>query len=195
MTDLTIQPLTTVTWPSFADLAARNNGVWNGCWCTSFHPRDAHKGTGPEASCAYKQQLVEAGRAHAAMVFDGDTAVGWCQYGSPEELPSISHRKEYEAHLDALPDYRITCFFIEKGHRRQGVAAIALGGALELISGAGGGVVEAYPYDTNVKRISASFLYNGTRSLFENAGFTYQRRKGKNHCVMRTTVPATPPPR
>jgi len=137
------------------------------------------------------------GRAHAALVFDGDTAVGWCEYGTPDELPSIYHRKEYLAGIDALPDYRITCFFIEKGHRRQGVSAIALAGALELIAAAGGGVVEAYPHDTQGKKVSASFLYNGTRSLFEDAGFTYLRPKGKSNCVMSTTIaPSKPrPPR
>ncbi len=35
---------------------------------------------------------------------------------------------------------------------------------------------------------SASFLYNGTRSLFERAGFSYDRPKGKNHCVMSKQV-------
>ena len=32
-------------------------------------------------------------------------------------------------------------------------------------------------------------LYNGTRTLFERAGFTYVRPKGAENCVMRTTVP------
>src|SRR5690348_16296267 len=36
---------------------------------------------------------------------------------------------------------------------------------LRLIAQAGGGVVEAYPRDTGGRKISASFLYNGTRSL------------------------------
>jgi hypothetical protein len=49
--------------------------------------------------------------------------------------------------------------------------------------------VEAYPQDTAGKKISASFLYSATRSTFEKAGFGYQRPKGKNHCVMRKTVP------
>jgi hypothetical protein len=52
-----------------------------------------------------------------------------------------------------------------------------------------GGVVEAYPQDTAGKKISASFLCSATRSTFEKAGFGYERPKGKNHCVMRTTVP------
>jgi len=37
----------------------------------------------------YKARLVREDAAHAALVFDGETAVGWCQYGSPEELPGI----------------------------------------------------------------------------------------------------------
>jgi hypothetical protein len=49
-------------------------------------------------------------------------------------------------------------------------------------------VVEGYPQDTQGKKVSASFLYSVTRSLFEDAGFSYDRPKGTNHCVMRTTV-------
>jgi hypothetical protein len=32
------------------------------------------------------------------------------------------------------------------------------------------------------------YLYDGTRSPFERAGFGYERSKGKNHCVMRRTI-------
>jgi hypothetical protein len=42
------------------------------------------------------------------VVFDGEVAVAWCQYGTPEELPGIYHRKEYEAGLERVPDYRLT---------------------------------------------------------------------------------------
>ena len=109
---------------------------------------------------AAKEHRVRAGRAHAALVVDQEGfAQGWCQYGSPEELPNIYHRKEYEAGLDELPDYRLTCFFVDKKYRRKGVAGIALQGALHLIAQAGGGTVEAYPQETEAgQRVSASFL-------------------------------------
>jgi hypothetical protein len=61
----------------------------------------------------------------------------------------------------------------------------------DLIAEAGGGVVEGYPQDTQGKKVSASFLSNATRSLFEQAGFEYERTKGKNHCVMRTKIALT----
>jgi GNAT superfamily N-acetyltransferase len=188
MAPFTVRPLRPDTWEAFARLAERHNGVWGGCWCLAFHPKFPERGQSPEGNRALKQRLVGEGRAHAAVVFDGDRAVGWCQYGTPEELPTITHRKEYEAGLVAPADYRLTCFFVDRDYRRAGVAAVALRGALDLIAQAGGGVVEAYPYDIQGKKVSASFLYNGTRSLFEQAGFVYERPKGKNHCVMRTTV-------
>lgn len=34
------------------------------------------------------------------------------------------------------------------------------------------------------KKISPSFLYNLTRDVYEQAGFTYERPKGKGNCVM-----------
>ncbi len=186
--ELTVRPLTPETWAAFADLAERHNGVWGGCWCTFFHTLHGEKTFEAADNRTLKERLVAEGRAHAALVFDGDVAVGWCEYGAPQELPNINHRKEYEAGLSEPPDYRLTCFFIDRRYRRQGVSAVALRGALELIAQAGGGVVEAYPQDTAGKQITASFLYNGTRSLFEQAGFAYSRPKGKNHCVMSTTV-------
>ena len=189
MSEYTVKPLGPDTWDDFARLAERHNGVWGGCWCTWFHPDCPEKKEGAEATRALKQRLVTGGEAHAALVFDGDAAVGWCQYGSPQELPKIYHRKEYEAGLVRAPDYRLTCFFVDKAYRHQGVSAAALRGALELIAEAGGGVVEGYPQDTQGEKVSASFLYNGTRHLFEEAGFTYERPKGKNHCVMTITVP------
>jgi GNAT superfamily N-acetyltransferase len=187
----TIKPLDPDTWEDFAQLAGRHNGVWNGCWCTWFHATPAERG-GPERTAqsnrALKERLVSERHAHAALVYDGDLAVAWCQYGSPAELPNIKHRKEYEASLGRLPDYRLTCFFVDRKYRRTGVAGVALAGAVQLIGQAGGGVVEAYPQDTGGQKTSASFLYSATRSLFEQAGFSYVRGSGKNHCVMRRVV-------
>ena len=187
MSDYTVKALGSDTWDAFARLAERHNGVFGGCWCTWFHTFHAEKTFTAEGNRALKERLVSEGRAHAALVFEGDEAVAWCEYGSPEELPNIYHRKQYEAELDRLPDYRITCIFVDKKYRRKGLTAVALRGALDLISQAGGGVVERYPHDTDGQKVSV--LYNGTRSLFEQAGFSYVRPKGTKNCVMRTEIP------
>lgn len=186
MNDYPVKPLTPETWEAFARMAERHNGVFGGCWCTWFQTMPAEKERTYDGNRSLKQRLVEEGRAHAALVFDGDEAVAWCEYGSPEELPNIYHRKQYDAELDVLPDYRITCIFVDKKYRRSGLTEVALRGALELISEAGGGVVEGYPHDTHGTK--QSVLYNGTRTLFERVGFSYVRPKGLKNCVMRTEV-------
>jgi hypothetical protein len=186
MNDYTVRALAPDTWDAYARMMERHNGVFGGCWCTWFHTMHEDKTFTAEDNRSLKQRLVEEGRAHAALVLDGDEAVAWAQYGSPDELPNIYHRKQYDAETDRLPDYRITCIFVDKKYRRKTVSAVALQGALDLISQAGGGVVEGYPHDNDGKKVSV--LYNGTRSLFENAGFSYVRPKGTRNCVMRTEV-------
>ena len=182
-----VRPLEADTWGAFAEMVERHNGVFGGCWCTWFHTMSADKERTYDVNRSLKQRLVDEGRAHAALVLDGTEAVAWAQYGSPEELPNIYHRKQYDETLDVLPDYRVTCIFVDKKHRRNGVTELALRGALDLIGQAGGGVVEGYPHDTTDGR-KVSVLYDGTRALYERAGFSYVRAKGLRNCVMRTTV-------
>ena len=81
----TIKALSPDTWDAFADLAERHNGVWNGCWCTWFITTYAEKDHTADGNRALKKRRVEEGTNHAALVFDGDRAVAWCEYGTPEE--------------------------------------------------------------------------------------------------------------
>ena len=191
MGEYQIRALTGDTWDAFAALCERNGGGgFGGCWCCYFH-----NATSPERRAAggddwrgYKERLVREDGAHAALVFDGDDAIGWCQYGSPAELPGITHQKEVAASGLPPADYRLGCFFVDRRYRGNGVSAAALAGALRLIAEQGGGVVEAYPYDTGDKKVSSTFLYNSTRETCERAGFSYELPKGKNHCIMRKVV-------
>lgn len=191
--ELEIVALEPATWDLFAGLVERQGGLFGGCWCVWFH-RGA--GEGPEEAednRARKKRHVDEGVAHAALVVHDGEAIAWAEYGTPEELPNIHHRKQYLAEQDVVPDYRVTCIQVDKRYRGQGLSHVALQGALDLIAAAGGGVVEGYPHIVGEKRMSASFLYNGTRELYEAAGFEFIRPKGLKNTVMRRTVgPATP---
>jgi GNAT superfamily N-acetyltransferase len=181
----TIRPLDESTWDAFAALVEANNGVFGGCWCIGFH-EDGKLHPGYEAHRQRKLERVQRGEAHAALVFAGDDCVGWCQFGSPSELPRIKSLKEYEKGLADLPDWRIACNFVGKGHRRKGVATAGLEGALDLIAGLGGGVVEGYPEAGDA--VPAGFLFNGALSTYEKLGFARDRQIGKHRWVVRKTV-------
>ena len=179
-----VKALSATTWPDFAQLVEKHNGVWGGCWCMSFHA----EGVGTGRTRSDKKRRVREGHAHAALVYDGATCVGWCQFGPTDELPRIKHKRAYTAGLTKLPAWRITCFFVDRDYRRSGVAAAALKGALSEITRLGGGTVESYPEDAQGRSVSGSFLHNATVSMFERHGFRRVRPLGKNHWVVTRTV-------
>jgi hypothetical protein len=184
---LVVRALGVDTWPAFARLVEANNGVWGGCWCMGFHVK-LGKGRTAAQNRADKMQRVREGRTHAALVFDGDECLGWCQFGAPDELPEIKSRRRYEADLVTLPDWRVTCFFTGKGQRRRGVADAALGGALIDIAGHGGGTVEGYPEETDDRTVPGSFLHTGPMSAFEHRGFTRTRQISPHRWVVTRVV-------
>jgi len=189
MSKFTTKALDSTTWPDFSGLVEANNGVWGGCWCMWYHTKEKGVSDSPESKRKAKECLVREGRAHASLVFDGANCVGWCQFGSPQELPRIHNERAYLATDPALPDWRITCFFSGKGYRGKGVASAALEGAIAQIRRMGGGRIEGYPEDIEGRKASPAFLFNGALSTFERHGFKRSRLIGKNKWVVTRTVP------
>ncbi len=182
---LTVAPLDGSTWDAFAELVERNNGIFGGCWCIGFHPERGQRVDNRTA----KEDRVRTGRAHASLVLDEHgVAQGWCQYGSPAELPNIKHRRAYDTDAPALPEWRITCFYVDKKHRGQGIARAALEGALDQIARAGGGLVEAIPEVTAGREAQGRFLCSATVELFEQFGFARGRQLGKHAWLVSKAV-------
>ena len=121
MTGFRIKPMDGTTWPDFARLAKSHNGVWGGCWCMAFHG----EGVGRNKTAAQNRSENECrdgeGHAHAALVYQGPTCIGWCHFGPTDELPRIKRRSAHLHGLSVAPDCRITCFFVDSQYRRRGV--------------------------------------------------------------------------
>jgi len=180
----TTRQLTAETWDDFAELVEANNGVWGGCWCMGSHPEGL--GEGREAHRVAKLAHTTRGTVHQVLVYDGDACVGWCQYGTPAELPNIKNRAAYDREATTAPDWRIGCIFTGSKHRGRGVARAAVAGALEAIRAVGGGIVEAYPEQT-VERTPqrGAYLHTGPEELYADFGFVRDRKIAKWRWVMR----------
>jgi len=181
-----IKALDSSTWEAFAELAENSDGFPSGCWCMGFHPEGVGKNTTAALNRERKLARVRAGTTHAALVFEGPTCVGWCQFGSPDELPRIKNRAAYEQSATTPPDWRIACFYVRRGLRRRGVSKDALAGALELIAGLGGGLVEGYPEPA--ESVPAGFLFHGALATYEQLGFVRDRLIGKHRWVVTRSV-------
>lgn len=187
----TARALSEKTWKDFEGLFARYNGVQAGCWCMFYHREGPIHAPSEEERTERNRQdhraWVGEGRAHGVLVYEGGEAIGWCQFGPRKELPRLERGRTYRA-LDLPPSrgalWRITCFFVDRPHRRQGVAEFALGEALREIRRMGGGTVEAFPA-THGRAVAIWF---GTVGMFEAQGFRDVGPFGKSHRLMRRTL-------
>jgi GNAT superfamily N-acetyltransferase len=185
----TIVPLGPSTWDPFAELIERNRGIFGGCWCIGYHPecgqRIDHRAT--------KRERVMADAAHAALVLDADgLCQAWAQYGSPEELAGIKHKRAYDKEPPPLPDWRLTCVYVDPKHRGQGLARFAVEGALDLVASAVGGSVEAISETTVGRSAQGRFLFTATAELLEDLGFARVRQVGKHAWILTRTVAPAP---
>jgi len=190
--DFTVKELSSSTWADFERLAMKQGH----CWCMYYQRPSPVRGKFSTAERGKmnkkaKEMLVRQGRSHAALVYDGKIPVGWCQYGPRDELPRIDARRNYKK-MDPVPRdkklWRITCFFVDKDYRGQGVARTALRGALESIRKQGGGIVEAYPVvSKNLSKV-AEWMWFGSPSMFRRERFKQVARLGTSYHMMRRTI-------
>ncbi len=186
--DLTVRELDASTWDAFAELVERNNGIFGGCWCIGWHPECGRRGISHRD---VKEQRVRSGGAHAALVLDtASRAQGWAQYGSPQELPNIKHRRRYDQEPPPVPDWRIACVYVDRRHRGQGVARVALEGALDSIARQGGGRVEAISETTAGREAQGRFLFSGTVELFDQYDFDRVRQVGMHAWIVQRVLAA-----
>ncbi len=180
-----VRPLDPTTWGDFAELVERNGGIYGGCWCIVHHPEYERGRSDPRT---LKEELVRTGHAHAAVVFDeNNLAQGWCQFGLRDELV-LRHRRIYDQVPPPVARWRIACIFVDRRHRGQGVARVALAGAIELIAQAGGGRVEVISEVTVGRKAQDRFLFSATAELFEEFGFSRIRQVGKHAWTLGRSV-------
>lgn len=189
--DLTTRELSEDTWKDFEQLFLKYGGVQAGCWCMYYQRAGPTPGKTMkervENNHYEKRQLVFGGKAHGILAYSSGRAVGWCQFGQAVELPRIDGSRNYKNLRPSRPRkplWRITCFFVDKGFRRSGVASLTLGSALDAIRRQGGGVVEAYP----VTKKNAVNIWFGTETMFREQGFKVIGRLGNSGLLMRLIV-------
>ena len=192
MITYTTKELGPETWPDFEKLAPQQGE----CWCMYYHrARPVTRGLPREERVARnrrdKETLVRNGRSHATLVYDGKSLVGWCQYGLKDELPRIDAGRNYRKLEPLKPDrklWRITCFYVDKHYRKQGVARAGLKGALESIKKQGGGLVEAYPVVSKKMAINPEWLWFGTPKMFLREKFKRIAPLGTSLVLMRKNL-------
>ncbi|TIU37211.1 MAG: hypothetical protein E5W28_07565 [Mesorhizobium sp.] len=92
------KPLDMATWPDFAALVERHNGVWGGCWCMAFHA----KGSGAVGNREAKEAWVrEQGRTVAGAFLHNGTLAMFERQGFSRNRQIGKHRWVVEKRVAA----------------------------------------------------------------------------------------------
>ena len=177
---LTIHPLTPDLWPALEDLFGVQGPV-SRCWCMYWRIGSDYRKRSSEENKAAFRELVKNGPPPGLLAFDGDLAVGWCQLTPRDDLPWLD-RTWRLARVDDMPVWSISCFYIRKGYRRQGITFALIEAALEVAKQAGAVALEAYPLDAD---LTPSASGTGYLSTFERAGFSVIARQVPPRPIVR----------
>ena len=115
------------------------------------------------------KSIVDAGVVTGLLAYLHGDVVGWIAVEPRDAYPRLAHSRSLKP-VDDQPVWSVTCLFVSKRSRRKGVAVELLKAAVEHVKKHGGKIVEGYPVDAQ-KDLPAPFIYTGTVSSFQQAGF------------------------
>lgn len=167
------------------------------CWCTYYRLSAGDYGrvsSGELEEAVHERRRLMYERLHGEtapgmLAYLDGTAVGWCGIGPRAEFTRLQRSRTIPS-VDDKPVWSIVCFLVGPGLRRRGVATALLAGAIRYARSRGAPALEAYPVDTDGRRIDTASAYVGTTAMFERAGFrrvteTTARSAGLARWVMR----------
>ncbi|NNE45654.1 MAG: GNAT family N-acetyltransferase [Rhodothermales bacterium] len=171
-------------WPDIEALFGER-GACGGCWCMVWrHPRkvfDAGKGL---TNKDLLKELVHGDRPPGVLGYHGKNPVGWCAVAPRTEYGFLS-RSRVLAPVDDKPVWSVSCLFIEKKHRRQGLSVDMLKAAVALAVEYGATTVEGYPIDPATDRSPDAFVWTGLLTAFLAAGFVEVARRSETRPIVR----------
>ena len=179
---LAIRPVTPDLWPALEDLFGKA-GASNGCWCMYWRVGSAYHERPREQNQRALRAVVFKGPPPGLLAFDGALPVGWCQLTPRSALPWLHQARFFEP-VDDERVWAISCFYVRRGYRRQGVMSALVAAAVKEARKAHAPAVEAYPVDTSRAGCTTN-VFTGTRAAFERLGFRIVASRQPCRPIMR----------
>ena len=185
--DIEIHPLTSERWPDLEDLFGPEKGANSGCWCmwprvSGPLYRDMQRSGRKEAF----EALVKQEAVPGLLAYSAGQAVGWCAVGPREN--TIRFHTSKAARLAEAPApgsiYALTCFFIRRGWRRQGLTRLLTLAARDFAALAGATALDVCPIAPD-KPLQWGEGFVGIASVFRDLGFEEIERRSERRPLMR----------
>lgn len=181
------QPATSARWTDLEELFGER-GACGGCWCMFWRlPRkefDAGKGPGNKRAL---KRIVTAGSEPGILAYLDKEPVGWCAIAPRRDYIALERSRILKP-VDDQPVWSVSCLFIKKPYRRQGVSSQLLRAAVAFAATHGAQIVEGYPVEPSMEKMPDPFLWHGIPSAFKAAGFKEVARRSRLRPIMRCEI-------
>jgi GNAT superfamily N-acetyltransferase len=178
-----------VTRERLADLArfSESHGKFRYCSCMRWRMTSAeYKRSTKENRVATLDSLAAADTPVGVLAYRDGEPVGWVAVAPREALGALERFRALER-IDGQSVWSVTCFFIDRRVRRQGVTLSLLNAALAYAQAQGATIIEGYPVEPGARL----YTYMGAPATFREAGFEDVTPAGRKRLVMRYTVRAS----
>jgi GNAT superfamily N-acetyltransferase len=156
-------------------------------WRLTRSQFDYQKDDGNQAS--FREIVVEAEQPPGLLAYRDGVPVGWCAIAPRADYPTLERSRVLKRVDDELV-WSITCFFVARSARRQGVTGALIEAAVAFAAEHGARIVEAYPIDPRRPDVPPVFAWTGLASAFERAGFNEVARRSETRPIMRFRIDA-----
>jgi GNAT superfamily N-acetyltransferase len=110
--------------------------------------------------------------------------IAWCALAPRENYLKVENSRVHKR-IDDKPVWSITCFFVERPFRKQGVSVELLKAVIKYAKKEKIKTLEAYPTIPTTEVISDGFAWIGLYKSFEQAGFKTVDKTSKYRPMVR----------
>jgi GNAT superfamily N-acetyltransferase len=166
-------------WADFERLF-ESRGSPKYCWCMVWRAtaEEARHTDGVSRKAAMAKRISAGVPVGLLGYMDGEP-VAWCSIA-----PRSTFRRLVDDGSSDEGIWSITCFFVVRRLRYQGIAQRLIKAAIEVARSHGASIVEAYPVDTD----SHSYRFMGFKPVFDKAGFSEIGQAGSRRHIMQLRV-------
>jgi GNAT superfamily N-acetyltransferase len=152
-------------------------------------PRGAFEaGKGKENEAAMRQ-LVEAGHLPGLLGYQADMPVAWVSVGPKQDFDYLRRARTLAATPgDDAGKWALTCIFVSKAARRQGLSRAMIQAAIAFAREQGAALLEAYPVDPPTTRYADAFANTGLLSAYLGCGFEEVRRVSPTKAIVQYSI-------
>ena len=185
-TEFSFKPLKRNLWTDLEELFGPR-GACAGCWCMYWKLRGkAYEEAREFETRQMHKSIVDSGVATGMLAYLHGEVVGWVAVEPRSAYPRLAHSRILKP-VDEQSVWSVTCFFVAKRFRKQGITVELLKAAVDHVRMQGGRIVEGYPVDAQTD-LPAPFIYTGTASAFQQAGFQEVARRAPTRPIFRYII-------